>query len=461
MSTQLDSRLRPDWVFVIGEFVGSLTSGMYLATYGLFLILTPELSTWANLILSFKFLFEFILELLSAWIADLTRIGRRPVLLTGCLAQAVAFILLAGISAFGLTAVSAVGLAVLLVLADLLRSVGNAFISGVFDAWAVTSMRSIDASFDKTAMFASARVADRSGIVCGAFLACTLLWLGGTGVASARIPTGIWAGLWLTASLGQFVLTGFLWRQVPPTGRIPMAHGATGAALAHAIRASLVRPAMLALTMLGAFYSTSMLITFAWPTLLGLASPEAARREGVYLFTPVLLALVSLLGATAAKRAIVRRPQVPMSGAEDPRLRRGASTSLVWLSVLFCAIGLLALRMQSESPSLAAVALGMLLVTRFVHYFGSPYVDSMVHDYIGEDESLRAAVVSFRTAAVNLVAFGVFFLIQVLVQATDKTQATGIACIGVGGTLLAGFLVAAVRRNRRKIVAGPASSEAI
>jgi hypothetical protein len=172
---------------------------------------------------------------------------------------------------------------------------------------------------------------------------------------------------------------------------------------------------------------------------------EARRFRYV---TPLLLLIFGFLGAAHASK-MAKRAAVDRTG----HAVRFSTFCTLLLAV--AGFGVLFVSGTRGGIVMAAVGVLFILASRWAYFVASPFVSGLVHEHVGEDERIRAAVVSIRTSAPNLVA-GVFYFVAALIHRGGDTAADGDATKALALTIILascviGISLIVLGRARRRL----------
>lgn len=450
------NRLSPSQVYIAGTAGAAASTGFYYAAYAVFLWTylsgEPHKLTLAfvALLLGFKFLFEFVFEVASSVLGDLSSVfSRRAVFLSGFLFQLLGYLVLALFQTWSAMPYAVAGI----LLAEVFRSAGNAAISGTFDGWAVSLERSRAAEggrgeFSAADMFTGAQLAQRAFLFFGALIATGLLiaqyFLGHA--KQFRYADWTWVFLWAVAALIQLLAFIVLLRATRGFDDVRVLVRRSGRpSLAAALRAAFNPASLPAWILLACIYTLTLLTTYAWPMLTKVLEIPGPWEYSV----PLALLGAGIFGSLRARRYSAHLRD---SGSEAFAVRYSMA-----IAVLLGLTGVVVYLYASISQSwfrlpLVAILAAMGLGSRYAYSIATPFVSTLVHLNTGDDERLRASVVSIRSAGPNLVLSAAYFWVFSSSQIIGQDREALGRSVGLTLALVSLVVVIAVESLRRLAV---------
>ncbi|HSZ55410.1 MAG TPA: hypothetical protein VK797_07110 [Tepidisphaeraceae bacterium] len=428
----------PRPIYIFGRAGMAFTSGFYIGGYAVFLwdyvgggqnpgnrqdaILQ---ASWLLALLAAQHFIEFGLDAASSFASDFWRLTRRQVFIAGMALHLVAFALLMALS---VEIPMAVGhpeqkwyIAGFIIGIEFARAGGDALISNTFDSWAVSALRTGDSSYPISQLFAAGRVANRLFLLLGAGFTLTMLMSqalstsGNNGQSHAGTPDELlhalrvqgyfWCGLWGMAAAAQLVVVALI---TPLSKSIYDVTGPDQKAripVRRALRTAFARDSIPAWLLYGSSYTMSMILVYAWPAIV----PKVqSRMVPSYYAIPLGLIASGLLGSIIGRR--ISTWDFPQGRVRANR--RVSAAGIAVEAVLFLVLASLLILMRNPGPELVGILVMIMFATRVVDFIADPFIDSLLHQglTIG-DEQMRAAVVSVRTAACNLLVTACFSIV--------------------------------------------------
>lgn len=357
------------------------------------------------LIFTYKFVFDFFLEISSSFQADLWGSTRRRVLITGVAINIIPFLIML---TFPLWQADHILVITLVSVGNLFRAASNSLLSGVFDSWAISAEKTRGTELNQSQFFSESEKQMRKLSFFGTFLlvvGVNVLEVFPHAQGALIFWMSVWAiGLLLTVFVLFFV-------RFQTRGYDSAIHVGERLPLWGVFKLSFRRSILLSWGLYTLIYTIGMLTNYTWPNFMRLAGP----KPQAYFFWLVSI-FATYLGTKWAMRIT----------------RNKSDTSTLNLTVFYALITVLCIGVTFslfykgyEDYSFAAlVAIIGFFAMRFFFFVIRPLSLKLLHDGIEEsNENVRSAVVSCRVSVTSLFIAGVFYLSKPISQHFNLTDA--------------------------------------
>ncbi len=388
---------RPSQVYYFGTGADLFTTGIYLSGYPLFLWhFVGESGLFSvgliSIAISLSFFFEFLAEVLSSFAADRWGFSRRPVFLIGWLLP---FFTLAILASFKFWISSTTLTMIALVSAQFCYQIGYCLYSGTFDGWAVTAELAQNRHFSKPKFFTTVGMINRlSGASAAIFVIVSVVII--EKVFSATIKPTLWTTIWGAGAvlrLSLWIVLYFLSK-----GHDSVQKGHRLPPMSEMLKNGFQPAALSGIVLLTGMYVVGILVTYSWPVIIDLAGPRP---------TNYLLAMGLYIGASIGSVLARRKSRQSTDQTAEEHALQGS----LFTALLMGSAGIVLFLTNETYVLLGIIAFGLLVVMRVFYFYGHPFIISLIHSDIGEDENVRACIVSLRMGVANL-AVGFTFLLH-------------------------------------------------